>query len=57
MEYVKFYGIYEDIPVDQIVAAWKKAYGEDRVRTWIKRFEEGGEQSLSDFESEEVIIE
>ena len=57
MEYVKFYGIYEDIPVDQIVAAWKKAYGQDRVQTWIKRFEEGGEQSLSDFESEEVIIE
>jgi transglutaminase-like putative cysteine protease len=57
MEYVKFYGIYADIPVDQIVAAWKKAYGQDRVQTWIKRFEEGGEQSLSDFESEEVIIE
>ena len=57
MEYVKFYGIYADIPVDQIVAAWKKAYGQDRVQTWIKRFEEGDEQSLSDFESEEVIIE
>jgi transglutaminase-like putative cysteine protease len=57
MEYVKFYGIYEDVPVRQIVAAWKKAYGEDRVQTWIKMFEEGGEQSLSDFESEEVIIE
>ena len=57
MEYVKFYGIYADIPVDQIVAAWKKAYGQDRVQSWIKRFEEGGEQSLSDFGSEEVIIE
>jgi transglutaminase-like putative cysteine protease len=57
IEYVKFYGIYEDVPVRQIVAAWKKAYGEDRVQTWIKRFEEEGEQSLSDFESEEVIIE
>lgn len=57
MEYVKFYGIYEDVPVHEIVAAWKEAYGESRVRTWIKMFEEGGGQSLSDFESEEVIIE
>jgi transglutaminase-like putative cysteine protease len=57
MEYVKFYGIYEDVPVREIVAAWKEAYGESRVQTWIKMFEEGGQQSLSDFESEEVIIE
>ncbi len=57
MEYVKFRGIYEDVPVHEIVGAWKKAYGGDRVQTWIKMFEEGGEQSLSDFESEEVIIE
>jgi transglutaminase-like putative cysteine protease len=57
MEYVKFHGIYEEVPVHEILAAWKKAYGEDRVQTWIKMFEEGGEQSLSDFGSEEVIIE
>ena len=50
MEYVKFYGIYADVPVDDIVAAWKKAYGEERVQAWIRIFEEEGDLSLSEFE-------
>jgi len=57
MEYVKFYGIYTDVPVDDIVAGWKKAYGEERVQAWIRRFEEEGDRSLSDFEKEDVLIE
>jgi transglutaminase-like putative cysteine protease len=57
MEYVKFYGIFTDVPVDDIVAAFKKAYGEERVRAWIRSFEEKGDQSLSDFEKEDVLIE
>jgi transglutaminase-like putative cysteine protease len=57
MEYVKFYGIYADVPVDDIVAAWKKAYGEERVQAWIRRFEEEGDRSLSDFEKEDVLVE
>jgi len=55
MEYVAFHGVYADLPVDKIFAAWEKAYGKDRVRNWIKRFEEGGERSLSNFEKEEVL--
>ncbi len=55
MEYVPFHGVYADLPVDKIFAAWEKAYGKDRVRNWIKRFEEGGERSLSNFEKEEVL--
>jgi transglutaminase-like putative cysteine protease len=55
MEYVAFHGVYADLPVDKIFAAWEKAYGKDRVRNWIKRFEEGGERSLSNFEREEVL--
>ena len=57
MEYVKFYGIYADVPVDEIVVAWKKAYGEERVQAWIRQFEEKGDRSLSDFEKEDVLIE
>jgi transglutaminase-like putative cysteine protease len=57
MEYVKFYGIDADVPVDQIVAAWEKAYGEERVKGWIKSFEERGDRSLSGFEKEDVFIE
>ena len=57
MEYVEFHGIYADIPVDIIVGAWQKAYGEDRVSKWIRMLEERGGQSLSDFESEDVLKE
>jgi transglutaminase-like putative cysteine protease len=57
MEYVKFHGIYADIPVAVIVKAWERAYGKDHIKSWIKRFEEGGERSLSDFESEDVLVD
>jgi transglutaminase-like putative cysteine protease len=57
MEYVKIYGIDADVPVDQIVAAWEKAYGEERVKGWIKSFEERGDRSLSEFEKEDVFVE
>jgi hypothetical protein len=41
--------------VDRIVAAWEKAYGEDRVKNWIRKFEEEEGRSLSDFDSEDVL--
>jgi transglutaminase-like putative cysteine protease len=57
MQYVAFRGVYADVPVGEIVAAWKKAYGEDRVNFWIKGLEEVEGRSLSDFEKEEVLDE
>ncbi len=57
MEYVGFEGIFADIPVMHIVEGWKKAYGEERVNRWIKKFEDGGERSLSDFETEDILNE
>jgi transglutaminase-like putative cysteine protease len=39
MEYLEFHGIYADIPVDIILAAWEDAYGKDRVRKWIDDLE------------------
>jgi hypothetical protein len=39
MEYVSSHGSYADIPVDQIVMAWKESYGQSRVMSWIERFE------------------
>jgi hypothetical protein len=57
MEYVAFHGVYADIPVDQIVAEWEKSYGRNRVRDWIKRFEEAAGRSLADFGREEVLQE
>jgi transglutaminase-like putative cysteine protease len=57
MEYVAFRGVYTDVPVGEIVAAWREAYGEERVNYWIKGLEEAEGRSLSDFESEEVLEE
>ena len=42
MEYLEFYGSYADIPVEEIVAAFKKTYGQDRVQGWIDSFEKFG---------------
>jgi len=39
MEYLEFHGIYADIPVDVILAAWEKSYGKERVRKWIDDLE------------------
>jgi transglutaminase-like putative cysteine protease len=57
MEYVAFHGVYADIPVDRIVTEWEKTYGVNRVRSWIKRFEEAAGRSLADFGREEVVQE
>jgi transglutaminase-like putative cysteine protease len=55
MEYVAFHGTYADIPVDEIVKGWQKAYGKDRTQQWITAFEKSGGTSERDFDSEEVI--
>ena len=57
MEYVAFHGVYADVPVEEIVIGWEKAYGKNRVKNWIKRFKEAEGRSLSDFEREEVLEE
>ncbi len=40
MTYEKFYGVYADVPVDEIVAGWKKSYGTERVESWIAEHEQ-----------------
>jgi hypothetical protein len=54
MEYVSDYGTYADIPIDTIVAAWKEAYGENRVSTCSAQFEKSGGISSRDFDQEEI---
>jgi transglutaminase-like putative cysteine protease len=54
MEYIDDHGVYADIPVQTIVAAWEKAYGKSRVRGWIRRFE--SQENLNrDFYQETVV--
>jgi hypothetical protein len=42
MEYLEYHGTYADIPIDNILYEWKKAYGENRINKWIKNFEKTG---------------
>lgn len=55
MEYIEYTGTFADIPVNEILNAWRKTYGEDRIENWIKTFEERGWESLADFENEDVL--
>jgi transglutaminase-like putative cysteine protease len=54
MEYVAFHGSYADIPVSQIVVAWKEAYGQRRVAGWIKLFEKRAKRRRK-FIKEDVV--
>jgi len=54
MEYVADLGTYHDVPVDVIVAGWESAYGKDRVKSWITRFEKSGGKSIAKFDEEEI---
>ena len=55
MEYVADHGTYADIPVEKIVTAWAKAYGEERVNRWIEGYEASEGASDRDFDAEEAI--
>jgi transglutaminase-like putative cysteine protease len=55
MEYIEYTGTYADIPVSEILNAWKRSYGEDRIQNWITMFEERDCESLGDFQSEDVL--
>ena len=55
MTYTEFYGTFDDIPVDAIVADFRTFYGEDRVASWIAELESADAGAVRDFESEEVM--
>jgi hypothetical protein len=57
MEYVEYLGSYADIPVTLILQAWKKTYGEDRVKGWIADLEAQAGERDKDFYSEDSISE
>ncbi len=54
MEYLKFLGTYAEVPVAEIVFAFRETYGEARVDGWIQKSEELEGESLGDFDREEV---
>lgn len=54
IEYVEDLGIYSDIPVSNILDAWKKTYGKHLFGNFRKRFIERGEVPPTDFEKEDI---
>jgi len=55
MEYLEFIGSYADIPVNEIVAAFRKTYGQERVQGWIESFEKYGDVRRGRFDTEDII--
>jgi transglutaminase-like putative cysteine protease len=54
MEYVADHGTFADVPVQDIIEAWERAYGRKRVREWITLHEQAGGESIRDFYQEQV---
>ncbi|SFM59154.1 transglutaminase-like domain-containing protein [Thermodesulforhabdus norvegica] len=44
MEYVRYHGHREDIPVSEILAAWERVYGRERINRWIDEIEKGKDE-------------
>ncbi len=55
MEYTADHGAHADVPLDDILRAWRAAYGKDRVARWIEELESSGARSRRDFMKEEVV--
>ena len=55
MEYIAVHGTHADVPVDEIVTAWGKEYGYDRIQQSIAEYEKTGGKSMRNFSKEEVI--
>ncbi|HSH70201.1 MAG TPA: transglutaminase-like domain-containing protein [Deferrisomatales bacterium] len=55
MEYLAFHGHYADVPLDDILRAWRETYGAERVDGWIAMFEATGSVRPRKFETEDVV--
>ena len=57
MEYIEDHGTYADIPLNQILSAWRKAYGEERVKFWVEASRQAGGKQPRDFFKEDILTE
>ncbi len=49
MEYLCYHGTFSDVPLDRILAAWKEAYGKERVARWIEWHRQAAGGSIRNF--------
>mgnify|MGYP006291284243 CR=1 FL=1 len=57
MNYLTYHGEYADVPVEEIVAAWKREYGPKRVQGWIDNFERAGGRTPENSGTEAAKVE
>jgi transglutaminase-like putative cysteine protease len=55
MEYLEFHGTFADIPVDEIVDAFVKTYGPEKVQGWIENCKKYGNIRPGRFDTEDVV--
>lgn len=55
MEYIAYHGSHADVPLDDLLAAWRQAYGRERVDGWIEALEKAGGRSNRDFATEDIL--
>jgi transglutaminase-like putative cysteine protease len=55
MDYLEFHGTFSDIPVTEIVHAFERTYGRERVQGWIESFEKHGDVRKGKFDVEDVV--
>jgi transglutaminase-like putative cysteine protease len=55
MEYIEFLGSFADIPVTRIIDAFERAYGRDRVQSWIHSLELNQNVRRGRFDAEDVV--
>ncbi len=55
MEYINDHGVFDDIPVDAIVTAWRKTYTDARVDKWIRQFDKNNGRPIRNFAKEDVV--
>ncbi|MEW5735229.1 MAG: transglutaminase-like domain-containing protein [Thermodesulfobacteriota bacterium] len=41
-EYLEYHGSYADLPLDAILAGWRKVYGNDTMDLWLAAFKQQG---------------
>ncbi len=57
MEYLAFHGHSADVPIGDLLRAWREAYGAERVDGWIAMFEATGSVRPRKFETEDVVLD
>jgi transglutaminase-like putative cysteine protease len=55
MEYVAYHGVHADVPLAELLQAWRQTYGTERVDRWIAQFEATGSLRPGRFENEDVV--